>query len=796
MFSGSRCCLRANAKRALPNPAPVQSSQLPLTFLYPPWFSVNDQPSAHHPARATKTQIRRSSWLKGHEDFLYGKSSDTKSAPRSHVDLRTGRPSKASANSIAEVTRKTTGQRVKISQDVDNLDQSLGSGPRAEPPTKSKSETETTQESRSSLRLMRYNLALKMLLDVAPTSKSARGDIMWLSTQALELACGTSQENSWIHHVQDGCSVQVMNTPASDFRKLVLLRGSPLARELTRSHLLSFEAASSPSVVRLLQSREKNHLTDYELLRAGQLPRKAVHSLSSFLHLIELWTAPNVPRLAKRDFSKASGKDYDEVVARELVRFSTSPSTAKFASAAALDHILYFLSQHPNLTNHVMPIYRHHQKSQMALSRRTYSSMLLLLLRVGKMPSFHQVLSDMAEEGCGPDFRVWQTILRAEPSLEKKYALTGLMTQKGLLQEKSIKGVVVAEIAVAELVATRSAKLPTGEQFISSMDARFGADWMSESTLRLIWRFCERWREYSLAFDLLAEAQKRGVHLSSSTTTSFLRLLLRRGSIEDSISLLRSHLVRTTGRDDAAVIPVLFLAAWRRRSYNVCRLLWSYAAVRGLTSKVMQERVTNSLRQFPTLNLSQACTGTSSNAGDGWTRQAGVVIIGVGTDFNALSQSIRLIDLPPTSSEAETEVNAESNQDDLNFAQKIVQSDLEAWKRFAIPSSARFLDLLHQAYDKDLEWKQNGIGLARGGQSVAWMIENSIEVKLVKREPSLRSKSVAGRLGGDPAESEAPLTLPMGKSFAIKKVKQRLVIRKIAKKLVIEKVLSRSQEAH
>jgi hypothetical protein len=279
-------------------------------------------------------------------------------------------------------------------------------------------------------------------------------------------------------------------------------------------------------------------------------------------------------------------------------------------------------------------------------------------------------------------------------------------------------------------------------ELIASIDARFGKHWMTRSSVSQALKCCAKYETTSLAVMIINEAQQRSVKFDGYAIRATFLLLQRRAGLRASLNLLRSHFVRTIGRNDHMIIPIIFLTAWKCQFYNVCRVLWRYSATLGSITRKMQAVVGRSLQQTSNVLNEGEDHKIPPRPGQEWRQRAGKVIVGIDPSPKNLGPLSRLGDDPKDSSSSEPMAwLAHNNLDDKardqqsSLAKAMLQRDLVAWKNFSPPRSERLFDLLSDAYNLDVQWKREGVGLDRR-KSTNWLIENAITMPLTRREIS------------------------------------------------------------
>ena len=787
MFSGSRCCLRNKVnKRLLPGDIILNH---PLLFLYPRWFGAKQQhnfaePSAHESSKALRLSL---------EYILPKQSEEVKvnivepSYFRYVSQQPPQNPTEAQARSkekLETIIDKRRARQGNVVQDQRPNGLRRREYVPASASTSSIQQYGKSKRKRRSIHSVRSNWerALNMLANSVPQHKEAEGEEIWLSKQTLIALSGTSGTNSWVHNVRGGCEVQVTDTQSySGSSKQVFLNGSTRAVALTMEYFIAFEkdvmqyqgnqvalestekpadaipktesihceadAIIAPNVpFRIVPTTVRGYLKHGDWMRAAQFPQPSLNSLRSFKDYVEKLTITRAPRLVRRALYGTQDDTHNMVVADILCHLFTDTNTTLSASSVALNLAFAFLCRHTELLPQISLLYDQCGQLRLTLQPQTYSYILRAMLLQGEMEMFGRVLSDLCSQGHGPDSKIWLALLKSGPSMTQKHAVAKWMLHKGVLENSLVKGEVAAELIAAEL----SGKIDDGKHAglsVGSIDARFGPDWMSQSSVTRTLTACADNQAWTLAFEIFQEAQRRNVNFDHAAAHAIFLVMQKRGSLRDSLDLLRSHFVATTGRNDHTVIPIVFMTAWKHRFYNVCRILWRYAAVLGAMTYKMQNVVTQSLLRNQDTPSPRASKADLSMANLEWKRRAGKVLVGTDLDITEFQQFFDLVSgQPGTTSEnpmvwlAQYTSDGGQRDQQLLLGYVMMHRDLHTWKYFAPPSSERLFKLLSDAYAIDVRWKGEGIGLERGGKSIQWMIENAIDMPLVRREISLERR--------------------------------------------------------
>lgn len=787
MFSGSRCCLRTSFQRRL---LPVEIPRIqPFLAAQTTQQPICTKPSAHkssetvHSITFEKSQQTPSGdyvppsteLFHPHQDVpqpLYQDPSKALTNTLHNTQSASEAASKQTVQAIIDRRKATQGLVVRRLLSNGQYQRTYfpapGSTSAAEPRPRLDRDKRSAILSSAS-----WELTLDMLVNSDSQQKEAHGEEIWLHKQPLFDLTGSSEANSWIHHVRGGCEVYVTDTQCSSgASRQVYLRGSPRAVALTREYLTSIENGDEPYQEQVLRGestvKPKHDIPkgdpDADPSPVPKLPMRAVHVASkshierrkwvhgegiqppeiydvrSLKEYIEDLTAIRPPRLVARDIYEHQDVTHNIAVANIIRRLFSDAFTARFASSVAVHLAFMFLCKRTELFGCTNLLYEQCRNLGLTLLPQTYNSFLRMLLLRDETAIFDRVFGDLLSDGHMPDSEVWLALLEKGKSPSQRSTAFKWMHRKDLMGIPSVRRKVVAEIVRAELRAIKSGKANAGV-FIKSMDSRLGQDWMSNFTVADALLACADNKAWPLTLELLKQALKRNVNLNPSVMPAVFIILQRRGSLLDSLNLVSSHVLRTVGRSDDVIIPIVFMTAWKRRSYNVCRVLWRYAAVQGAITYKMQNVVTNTLLRNQDIVTSKTAEANKSRSAQEWSRRAGKIIVGMDLEIDSCQQLFHMVggqlnslSRNPMTWLARFTIDGEQRDQQLSLAYVMIHRDLSAWKYFAPPCSERLIKLLSEAYEMDVRWKAERIGVDRDGKSTQWMIDNAIDVPLVRRE--------------------------------------------------------------
>ncbi|KAL8668194.1 MAG: hypothetical protein Q9202_000172 [Teloschistes flavicans] len=237
------------------------------------------------------------------------------------------------------------------------------------------------------------------------------------------------------------------------------------------------------------------------------------------------------------------------------------------------------------------------------LQRDAHPSTFNIMLRVAaeEQDLFHYtyILKKMISCGVRPNELTWLYLAQAVPNEEVRQLIIQRMSMKGYLKDTS-----VSTNAAALVIPHMAGKyLDSGgdpQRLLDSLDEQFGPDWhLGRASARVIDEVGIR-QSTQRALAVLQTLQGRGYQPSRV----LLMLLLRQCSWlkehELAVEILRKFRMEyNVVPAETRICDVLFNQAWRSRLHNCCKVIWTYAYIRGCTSYDMQEKVKRSLCNEP-----------------------------------------------------------------------------------------------------------------------------------------------------------------------------------------------------
>lgn len=440
---------------------------------------------------------------------------------------------------------------------------------------------------------------------------------------------------------------------------------------------------------------------------AALIKRHSVWTASTFMAYVHDLTTSSVDRSVKHQLYGKRGS-HSRAVSNILERLFNKVATKDLLSAEACNAAMRFFFKH-NQVSKARAIFVQMEKLHQETQTPSVNIMLLAAANRNDLHNFTFILTRMLKWGFKPDAATWNALLVAVESNEVRAVIIKSMRQRNLLAGKFLVKGVVKTIIRDEMI--KHLKSGFGlDSFFSSLDRQYGTKWLSVSA----------------ANNFLDEAGKRkGIH----EVIGCLDDLIARGFIPDDVTLgtllqiSRLFNEWTVAIDllqrfesQYGVVPaedsynILFGLAWNGWRYNLLRVIWRSACVKGLTSRNMRRLVLRSLRN------------EEENPPEGkrhkmWKDTAGAVVVGISppnpSDQHSSSPKVAMADVRPNEDE-----DGAGMRERL---EKMVEEDLATEGRYRLKGT--LVELLRSALALDDEWIRSRDWKTK---SVEWKCKNAI----------------------------------------------------------------------
>ena len=578
-----------------------------------------------------------------------------------------------------------------------------------------------------------WTIPLKLLTESASTLAHPSGERLTVKEETVIELTGSENENGWVHNVRDGCQISVLEGRPMEETRTLLLNGSDRATDLAREFLLEMDRRTTKQpqiagqelvVYRYVLSEEKPQVRNKAAWRADEVPFPTSWSVRTFADHVDTLVSMQVPRSIQRELY-TDQETHNRVVADTLVKLFSDPVAGSFSSVRALNKALHFTSKHFEIRLASDLLFDRAKHLGLPMPISTFNILYEGYFEQNDLERFRSAWADMQRLGLQPNGMTWSTLLRVVKSEQARSIIIECMRRQGLSDTKGVKYQIINQFVSRDFA--RYASDEDGfEQFVAYMDERYHQDWLSSRCIDLLLSVCNDTKRWHFIPKIVDLATDRDVPLNTRNLTHLLRVFRSKGSLRDTIALLESHFAATIGRQSHLAIPIAFMTAWNKRCHNVCRVLWRYAAVKGIITHTMQDMVATSLMKN---DVTPKQSHTKS-----WWNTAGKIIAGTnlntahfGEHFSSLQAT--MAGCHPMELLAQWTANDGTREEQLALAYVIIHRDLAAWKFFVPMKSSVLFDLLKQAYALDISWRIQG---KCGPSTLPWMIDHAIDVPLVQ----------------------------------------------------------------
>ncbi|KAK5942408.1 hypothetical protein PMZ80_004972 [Knufia obscura] len=548
----------------------------------------------------------------------------------------------------------------------------------------------------------RHFVRLKLLLqDESKSGPSPDVTRCTLSGKRVRHLSGSRSTNMWVHRDGSGCAVTVY--PKYDVQTCdVALEGTARARELTLQHLQPASGYAIPPKdldwLRLIRIPDP-----YRDVR--DLPHPPHWDVRSFKRYVDVLTAPHKYRSAMRYVYQ--GSEHRHQVVGDLLEWVFSDtSTAPFASTAALRSALRYCRQHTELANSARHIWQSALSFGLQPDISCFNSELSRCLVVKDNDRYTNLLLDLRSRGITPDSTTFALILRYATAPGLRRRIIDLIQEQELAERQRINASITSAVIKQEV-----ALYMRGPDGLACLDERmkdaFGPNWLTTRNVERLLRACRiRKSNTTWASDVLAivhKAYESKISLDLDCMTELFRIAKKAGNLQDAVEILKSTPMQGIQHLSQELIESFFLLAWQKKHFNLCRLVWIYAATLGCITMDMQQLVQRSL---------QSNVRSHANAEDRtWLLLAGKIIIDGNLGTLQSSKILPRLSQRPVKSSVVgwlldwTEESSGARHEQMQLSQLLLEKDLHAWRFYESIPYTDFLCLVDMALALDDKWK-------------------------------------------------------------------------------------------
>ena len=453
-------------------------------------------------------------------------------------------------------------------------------------------------------------------------------------------------------------------------------------------------------------------------LRAESIPRPAKWSIITFKNYIEDLATSRVSPLRHRQLYKDE-HSHRLAVAEQLRRVFGDTRLEHYWSVEACNIALTFFYRH-SLLKRARALYAQMEDNNFLTSTETLNIILMAAASRKNLAQFQNLLEAMLKRGLKPDARTWEAFFLVNTSDRIRHQLYQSMRDRGLLNDPhTMKNFLTLNIR--EAFCTQLNKGHSVKWFLEYMDKLDNVHWLSPSVGNVLIHEVGKRGSAKDAAQLLGELENRGMEFDAVTLRTLLHLCL-----PDRNHDLAIHFLYCSSRHkiypDKVTYETMLRQFWRSRLCNCTKVAWRYACVEGQASSAMRNLVGKGIMHEPQ-DRSQVLPLSNSER---WKSLVGAVVLGVEMGLpRALSRPGSIL---IGQEDAVREEAAESRG--RTSVKARLEQDLASAHQYSIDRGLP--DLLNEALAMDRQWAHERVWQ---DQSLHWLVENSIPVKLKQTFP-------------------------------------------------------------
>lgn len=725
-------CSRRYASKSIPGLTHLNlqtSSSVPLWFLYPKWLRAdlsrrNYSDLAHGQGRRCsgrrKEKLSRSAALV--LNATYAKCQDYRSIRQLHQ--HSSHPAKHSPGKALLHDEVDFGVERNV-LDHQRIVRKVVPSSRWSP------KQEHIPELQALERRLHYNRipnpnALLALLRSFPneTPKKDEAVLRLALPEAVqhELVAPGVTTNTWQHHDGSGCAVKYE-------AGWIELSGTPRAQELARK-FFSEPQNHTRSQKHLDWFRKAVHGSHRSVQDIARPPSWTMRSLTDYMWLI---TRPQSRRSAQRGLYWNNGS-HNRAVFDILLDIFTHPESSKFLSTFGLRLALRFCREHTEFPSTGSQLWNAFVATGLKPDVGCFNEELGRCLVSKDFHRFCERIEEMKRLDIRPIARTWAVITSWAQRRSTCYAILRLAIAAPGPHASLV--VATAKKEILHYPGTQDGI----RNFMTQMEDHFGADWLTSRVLSRILHSIRVGRvgragvaQASQLLVALRESGKQGL-VDQDCVMELIWLSRKAGNFDEAIELVKHEALSQTGAIPEEAIKILFLMAWRRRCFNICRFFWFLGALSG--------RVSNSMRRLVQSSLRQNTTNIEDEGKAAWQLLAGKIVIGTSlanSGFSALFPHLTRSKTAASPIEWLLTWVPDGNMrnEQLQLGQLLVERDLHAYRFYQRPNREASQRMLDAAVALDQAWKQSNAAVTKAPRE---LVEQSLKMTLSKRQEVLPYK--------------------------------------------------------
>ncbi|KAI5367240.1 Putative tetratricopeptide-like helical domain superfamily [Septoria linicola] len=409
---------------------------------------------------------------------------------------------------------------------------------------------------------------------------------------------------------------------------------------------------------------------------------------------------------------------------RDLVSVFTDTTTSHLATTESIGRAFEFLAKHSYFAA-VRQILKVVDEEGRNVGPMGYNALLTAAANAGDLHNLEHVLRSMRRRGRSPGAMTWATLhgYICETVPREADIIVQLMRAKGLFADNAALRVIVMHTIKQEFTAHIQKQNSTAG-FLAAMDERMSSrygradfNWFTVDVLNRMLHVLVTLGRMQEAVILLEDYRRRGKGaIETATLNTILSSTSRDHDAGSAIAALKLFRIGNLGAvmPDRFTYQTLFMIAWRRKYYNMLRVVWRYACAAKEVTSDMKHRLGQSLVAVTSAHIDEAKRATVFST---W---AGKFVVGITRDLipgphlpydtsaerDLTSSEERLVNLALQDS---LERGSSTSKDRRKQLSDLLHDDLE--QAGNCKPLLPLTPVLERAWHKDLRWEQRGLGI-------------------------------------------------------------------------------------
>lgn len=438
-------------------------------------------------------------------------------------------------------------------------------------------------------------------------------------------------------------------------------------------------------------------------LRAELIPGPPVWSELTLYHYVQDLTQSSVDRFFRRQIY-GKGRSHVARVSRILLEVFYAPAAREFLSPNAFNVAIFFFCIHTAVPQ-AAALFEYMDWLQMKISGQTMDMILQSAASNQDLSNFTRVLRRCIDRGIVPAPGVWVALVQAVRSKEAQEVIIQSMRKRNMLEDIGTVRRLVTYVVRRDIIKHLHDGLDPAS-FLDSIETRFGPGWLSTTAGNIILYELGQRKPAAEVVGMLHILMELGMNADETTLNTLLIFCSWEIDHLLAIRVLRLLHIEKGVRTGELTFDYLFIQAWRSRCYNLARVIWRTACIRGVASYRIQGYVARNLM----FHRSKAPGNEPGSSACIWNESAGEVVVGI----EPVPELDHLLSSNPVTEASSSKVR-----------RQLIARDVATAGRYRLVDDLS--ELLTNALKLDRTWKECG---AWKGKSSEWKRKMAIAVRV------------------------------------------------------------------